>query len=196
MDSQESRLPALILHPLTLLAASANRVGMSPFSISADKGYHSTVCIYSAKIFLSFKKDSHISAAHWGCLQPVITPKLRLGITWEMPAGPCQGLCSPPNTVDSLVLLPEPVPRTCIAHQLRCSCFTCPPWQLSALKVSPQTGSTTISTAPEQPTQPCCSRPAKTSAQPPLLRSPQGSGVSSSGGTPRPVRTATASWRR
>lgn len=122
MNSQESRLPAPILHPLTLLAASANRVGMSPFSISADKGYHSTVCVYSAKIFLSFQKDSHISAAHWGCLQPVITPKLCLGITREMPAGPCQGLCSPSNTVDSLVLLPEPVPRTCIVHQLRCSC--------------------------------------------------------------------------
>lgn len=87
---------------------------------TSQHGGHETLfqLVYPSKLFLSFLKDSHITDACWGWLQPGITPRLYLGITWEMPVGPCRG---PSNSRDTLVLLWEPTLRTCIIYQSRCS---------------------------------------------------------------------------
>lgn len=87
---------------------------------TSQHGGHETLfqLIYPSKLFLSFLKDSHITDACWGWLQPGITPRLYLGITQEMPVGPCRG---PSNSRDTLVLLWEPTLRTCIIYQSRCS---------------------------------------------------------------------------
>lgn len=102
------------------MAARPHSAPWHHLGCTSQHGGHETLfqLVYPSKLFLSFLKDSHITDACWGWLQPGITPRLYLGITWEMPVGPCQG---PSNSRDTLVLLWEPTLRTCIIYQSRCS---------------------------------------------------------------------------